>query len=107
MRSGSRSRTTVLPFPFAFVLTFVFSLAFSLLSAFLSSFSSAFAFAFVPMGGSARGTRLVGRIPRSPRMWGLVGIIASLEVSVVESSHVAAGNCVSQLVAFASQSVLG
>ena len=77
MRSGSRSRTTVLPFPFAFVLTFVFSLAFSLLSAFLSSFASAFAFAFVPMGGSARGTRLVGRIPRSPRMWGLVGIIAT------------------------------
>ena len=30
-----------------------------------------------------------------------------LEMSVVESSHVAAENCFSQLVAFASQSVLG
>ena len=75
--SGSRSRASTLPFSFAFVFAFSFSLAFSLLSAFLSSFASAFAFAFVPVGGSARGTRLVGRIPRSPRMWGLVGIIAT------------------------------
>ena len=67
LRSGSRSRTSVLSFSFAFVFAFFFSLAFSLLTAFLSSSASAFTFAFVPMGGSTRGTRLVGRIPRTLR----------------------------------------